>query len=175
MSKINRLPRGFQDFLGNTNFGDNPSTLESSVRATVDISPFYAPDEWKVGSEAEQTVNAAGLIIEYEVPEGRIWFLQNVGAGVRRLAGAATDVFAFSYVLSGFPLGSVSASVPVYVAGFNDIVIANAGGNARAVVNDGIVQWPVPGRTKIQLIATSVPAGSSWGVRPNFVYFDLKS
>ncbi len=44
MSKINALPKGLQEFLGNTSQGVNPSDLLNGVRPQFDMLPFWAVD-----------------------------------------------------------------------------------------------------------------------------------
>lgn len=72
MSKINRVPRGIQDLLGNTAQGQNPAELLQSVRPTFDLLPWWSTERIDftnfIGSFAavfqQQTIR---------VPQGELW------------------------------------------------------------------------------------------------------
>ena len=47
MSKINRLPKGLQEFLGNTAQGQNPDELSQTVVPTLEMQQYHALDQMK--------------------------------------------------------------------------------------------------------------------------------
>lgn len=175
MSRINRLPKGFQDFLGNTNMGDNPSFLMQEVRPVVDMADFYQSDELKILSDSEIAVTGPGVVTAFTVPQGRLFFLKSVGFLYRRTGGAATDDISLSWQLDNFPLGTGAGTVPVGLYGWRNLNVENTGGSA------GVLQYwfprpiPVPGDTAIQLIASQYQGAATFNIRPNAFYLDLKA
>lgn len=73
MSRINRVPKGFLDFLGTQNQGDNPSELMQDVRPSIDLFPFFAAERVSLFSDS---VNSAGALdgVTFVVPDGEVWF-----------------------------------------------------------------------------------------------------
>ena len=72
MSKINTLPKGLQQFLGNTHQGVNPSELSQTVQPQVDLQPFWSADKLKWFSNAV-TVTTPGNGNIVVVPQGELW------------------------------------------------------------------------------------------------------
>ena len=72
MSKINRVPRGLQDILGNTAQGVNPAELRQEVMPSLDMLPLWLVEktEWTrfVGSFA-----ATFQQNTIQVPAGEMW------------------------------------------------------------------------------------------------------
>ena len=84
MSRINRLPSGLQEFLGNTSQGVNPSELSNVVSPTFDISDF-----WKVQKQDEiRIVTSMTAVYQsafFQIPQSELWMLIGVSAGVNIL------------------------------------------------------------------------------------------
>ena len=78
MSKINRLPYGFQDFLGNTAAGNNPDKLLTDVRPTVDMSPYWAFGQTQFEGQSK-AVGAIGGGAFFTVPAGELWSPIHIG------------------------------------------------------------------------------------------------
>lgn len=174
MSRINRVPRGFQAFLGNTNFGDNPSELAPEVRATVDISEFYAPDAFNVGSSGNNVVNASGSVVTWDVPPGEIWFLWGGGFAVSQQSGSIGDEIVLQLQVTGMPLGSTAAVVPIYLGGAK--ASRPALGGSPGFESFTLPRlFPVASGSVIECVAGSLSAGSSWNVRPQYFYFPLRA
>ncbi len=87
-SRINRLPKGLQDFLGNSNFGNNPSDLSAIVSPTLDMSPFYAAETIAVYKGGQKIVSTEGDIDLVDVPPGYVWLVTGVGCSIRLSATA---------------------------------------------------------------------------------------
>lgn len=84
MSKINSLPSGLQEFLGNTSQGVNPSELSNVVTPTFDISDFWKVPKTKVIRIA---INFTAVYTNgsFTVPNNEIWMLVSVSGNVNIL------------------------------------------------------------------------------------------
>jgi len=72
MSTINVLPKGFQEYLGNTSQGVNPSELNPNVQSGVDIGPFYDVDKMR---QKALTANVSTPLTGAReiIPQGEVW------------------------------------------------------------------------------------------------------
>lgn len=74
MARINRLPHGLQDLLGNTNLGINPAELLEAVRPSVDLWALWTAE--RVSYTEESVANVFGTqfdSIDITVPVGELW------------------------------------------------------------------------------------------------------
>lgn len=76
MSKINSLPKGLQELLGNTSQGKNPDELSNVVYGNFDILPFWGIDKTIAQVVSANTVHVVGQGIDMNVPEGEAWYLK---------------------------------------------------------------------------------------------------
>ena len=72
MSKINRLPKGLQEFLGNTAQGQNPDELSQTVVPTLEMQQYHALDQMK-WVQATRTITTIGNGAFFPVPTNEIW------------------------------------------------------------------------------------------------------
>jgi len=86
VSAINRLPKGLQEFLGNTSQGVNPGELLQGVRPGVDLYPFWSLDQ-TVAETATQAVTSPGNGAFLTIPEGEVWAPLTLGARITGLTG----------------------------------------------------------------------------------------
>lgn len=93
MSKINALPKGLQEFLGNTSQGVNPSDLLPGVRPEFDMFPFWASDKTVIESN-NGNVTTVGNTVALAVPAGEVWMPIQITASMTGLT--IGDVVRFS-------------------------------------------------------------------------------
>jgi len=72
VSRINRVPFGLQELLGNAAQGDNPSELLDGVRADFDIEPLWHADRLQT-AEATSSQSALSAGVQITVPSGEYW------------------------------------------------------------------------------------------------------
>jgi len=72
MSKINALPFGLQEILGNTALGINPDDLSQEVKAQFDIEKYWLLDKIQF-AEAQVLTTVADSGVEVEIPDSEIW------------------------------------------------------------------------------------------------------
>lgn len=89
MTIINRLPKGLQEFLGNTAQGQNPSELRQDVFPTIDMSPFWSLDRTKYKRQTG-TITTIGNGAFITIPPGEVWM-----------------PFHMSAIMTGFTVGDV--------------------------------------------------------------------
>lgn len=80
MSKINTLPKGLQEFLGNTSQGQNPSELNQEVRPIIDLFSFWAVDKTKHTTKTQAITQSGIQIFLGPVPVGETWVPLHMGA-----------------------------------------------------------------------------------------------
>lgn len=103
MSRINRLANGFLAYLGTQSLGDNPSQLEDSIRATVDLSRFY--ESLLVKQRLDALPSApGGLAQNYTVPQGKVWMPLRASMQTQTVSGSA-DFCRFAIFISRPPGG----------------------------------------------------------------------
>lgn len=97
MSRINRVPFGLQEFLGNTSQGNNPSELLEQVRPGFNMWPLWGVDKIEY-QEFSVSTGSLGAGATLTVPLGKVWmplhFSGRTGmalAGVQQLALRITD------------------------------------------------------------------------------------
>lgn len=73
MSGINRLPKGLQEFLGNTAAGINPSDLMQQVRPTVDMQPFWEAEGLRQTFRTGSVSQSGSSVFLDAVPAGEVW------------------------------------------------------------------------------------------------------
>jgi hypothetical protein len=89
MSKINTVPKGLQEFLGNTSQGVNPSELSNQVLPSFDMFKFWALD--KTEYLVEQATAVATFQATFrQVPEGEIWIPLNLSYEITLSVAAET-------------------------------------------------------------------------------------
>ena len=72
MSAINRIPKGLQEFLGNTAMGKNPAELLQDVRPNIDMFPFWSTDSIR-NKVTTGPIGAIGQFVTIQVPQGEAW------------------------------------------------------------------------------------------------------
>lgn len=132
MSKINRLPKGLQEFLGNTAAGQNPDTLLNDVRPVIDLTPHWSFEEtkWISATGAVALPNQGSFFV---VPDGELWAPIHIGARINNFPAGANVVY----------------SVRLLRASASEQVVLNASG-VRTNVNAGDVSswgYSFPQRT----------------------------
>lgn len=86
MSKVNTLPKGLQEFLGNTSQGVNPSDLSGTVSPGIDLYPFWSADKIRnVVSNAN--IGAVGQFAALQVPAGESRIPIAISADIQIAAG----------------------------------------------------------------------------------------
>ncbi len=74
MAQVNRIPRGFLDFVGAQTGGKNPPVTENAVSPTIEMTPFYQAQTLAgVNDTVAHTV--VGSSLNVAVPEGETWLL----------------------------------------------------------------------------------------------------
>lgn len=102
MSRINTVPKGLQAFLGNSNFGDNPSELSPVAAPTIDISDFLKVDQMRVYISGLILQNTPPIALDsLTVPDNELWFL--AGVGVRGSASVANVSANVSFRVKQYP------------------------------------------------------------------------
>lgn len=89
MSKINRLPQGFQELLGNTSQGENPADLSQVVAPVIDMTPYYSVPQMQ-SAIVSGLVTTAGNGRFALVPPGEVWRPLNISAYMTGLAPGDT-------------------------------------------------------------------------------------
>lgn len=87
MSKINTLPLGLQEFLGNTAQGNNPSELSGVVAGGFDMFPFWAAQKNQIGFATGNVVGTVGQGLQLLVPAGEAWIISSAHITWPTLAG----------------------------------------------------------------------------------------
>jgi len=119
LSKVNAVPRGLQDFLGNVNQGINPQQLDPLVSPSVDLFPFYQVDNLRARLEVDTGVpGALGFGVDVEVPEGEIWQVIAASASYKTI-GAGTDDTSISV---GIYDPSLTVMTAIYTAAETNVV-----------------------------------------------------
>ena len=110
-SKINRVPWGLQDFLGNTNAGENPGTVPDEVRAIFDMWPLWGMERLSA-FRASGTMTVRGDSIALTVPDNELWMPYTVAWQVNGAGGVGNHEIrlgAFHYPFQDNP------NVPMYI------------------------------------------------------------
>lgn len=101
MSKINRLPKGLQEFLGNTAAGKNPDELSNTVFPQFDMLPFWAHDQIKYRTTTNSAMQqSGGAVYTPPIPQGEVWMPLNFSGYMTGLS--AGDLIRME--LSVFPI-----------------------------------------------------------------------
>ena len=105
MGRINTVPKGLQAYLGNTNFGDNPTELGAVAAAIVDLDKFLRADKMRAYVSPVLAGVSVGRtqVARIEVPENELWFLTSVGFTGARSAGTGTGTVTLAARLDGYP------------------------------------------------------------------------
>lgn len=90
MNKIQRIPVGLLALLDARGTGEYPSQLEPSVRAGLDMSPFYATSVADTDVDGFNT-GASGVTAEITVPQDEFWWLMYAIA-LARVDGVLTTM-----------------------------------------------------------------------------------
>lgn len=88
MSRINRVPQGFQSLLASQNFGDNPSELSEVAAPVLELDKFLSKTLIR-RTTASASASAIGAALDITIPEGQLWEPLNwwVGANNQFNAG----------------------------------------------------------------------------------------
>lgn len=89
MSRINRIPYGLQDLVGNTAAGENPDVLENSVRPALNIEPYWDATQLRF-IQVNRTVTGPTASAFILVPNGEAWIPLHIGASIDGFAAGAT-------------------------------------------------------------------------------------
>lgn len=173
MSRINTVPKGLQSFLGNTNFGDNPSELSEVAAPVVQLNPFLQVDQMRARSSAAiTTVNSPGNAIEqFAVPQNKIWFV--LGFGIKCLPAVAVANFGQHVDIYNYPQGEGADAIePIMAAEFH---------NMNATVANrfwGQTQWlpaplPVPGDCTIRYFFEYTSTATTYEWRTYLWYYEV--
>lgn len=136
MGRINTVPRGLQGFLGNTNFGDNPSELARETQATIDLNKFLQVDKMRSYISAAVAVAAGNSNVDrIVVPENQLWFLLHVGMYCERTSSSGTGQVTGLVRLDNYPSyeDGGDAGHFISIAGFDFTTWNNNGYDCEAL------------------------------------------
>lgn len=175
MSRINTVPKGLQSFLGNTNFGDNPSEMSEVAAPIVDLNPFLQVDQVRAYESAVITQNAPPVLINsLTVPENELWFILAAAVSVN-CVNATQQSFGSSLRLRFYPNNPNSAANPqvplLQLNGTSELM------NREIFIVDHPPQpFPVPGSCAVDWVFdTEEAAGDSWDWRTYLWYYALQA
>lgn len=91
MSRINRVPRGLQDLLGNINQGENPDELLEGVRAGFDIQPLWLLERLRT---RRVTGTNPTNFTQYQitVPTNELWLVRTLAFGASSILAATLKI-----------------------------------------------------------------------------------
>ena len=110
-SKINRVPWGLQDFLGNTNAGENPGVVPDNVQPGFDMWPLWGMERLSA-FRATGTVTVRGDFVSLEIPAGELWMPYTVAwqvNGATAVGNHEARLGVFHYPFQDNP------NVPMYI------------------------------------------------------------
>jgi len=87
MGNIARKPRGLLNFLQTQSGGENPDQLLESVRPTLDMFPFYAPDRLRASTQAIN--QAVAGFTGVTVPDGKAWLILALSVDITSITVSA--------------------------------------------------------------------------------------
>lgn len=109
MPQVNRQPLALGNFLKYQSGGRNPDNLLEGVRPTIDAEQFYAPDRYRVATEA--ILMDRGQLEFVLVPDQQVWKILNASVQFTLNAGeSATWSFRVERIpgqgLNGWPVAA---------------------------------------------------------------------
>lgn len=168
MSRINTVPRGLQAFLGNTNFGDNPSEMHRIASGTVELSRFLITDKVRTWASAPSAVNAGGTIFATQtVPLNECWFVLGGGFRAVNTVGVGLSNACISINATNYAAHDTSPVGPNQIPMLNwPYFYATNLQNAEGVRG---MEWfpepfPIPSGVQIDWICDSISAGDAFNM-----------
>lgn len=167
MSVINTVPKGLQEFLGNTSQGRNPSNILADVRPTLDMAPYWDVDKIKFYTQS------GAVLASYNnqakaVPDGEVWIPLAISCNID--FASATDEAAITLQLAS-PSGVVRGSL---ATGYRASSVA--GTNSHTVCWSSGQRIALSGGTQIigLLDFLSIPSGVR-NMALDIIYVELKA
>jgi hypothetical protein len=89
MPFINRVPKALLSVLDGQTMGTNPKDMESLVRGTLELRPFYfAGKGWEQYQvQSVYTTGTKGFQGAITIPDGEVWIIRNMGIQVQGAVG----------------------------------------------------------------------------------------
>lgn len=137
MAQINRIPRGYLDFIGAQTGGKNPPDASDSVAPVIDMTPFYqAQTMAMVNDTLSHTVVGSSLLVR--VPENQTWLLWSASV---RSTYPANSFDQFEFIIQELPRGDV-----IDIASFPSVFNTRLMGNLAVAGQRDIdsTSFPVP-------------------------------
>ena len=82
VGKVQRVPRGFLQFLGMVGSGITPTQMGDDIRATVDMTPFLGATLLGTLQVNDAAMQLVGDVVSAPVPAGEGWYLLGATYGI---------------------------------------------------------------------------------------------
>ena len=139
MSKITRVPRGIQEYLGTQNQGDNPNELLQSVQPVVDFTRFYDVEK-KQFQNIAFSPTAIDTTFDFQIPDDEIWIVDQAGAVIVFAGATAGDSADFAIGAWYLPNSNSGANIHA-VANFGKYVWTSAATKVLSRAIDPVLLW----------------------------------
>lgn len=142
MSKITRVPRGLQKYLGTQNQGENPVDLAQIVSPGLSMDRFYdvENDFWQAYAFSPTAIATTFAI--KTIPNDEIWIAKNFGLELTFAGATSGDTCRAQIVVQSMPNQSLVGNIPIASFGTlafdQDIIrVANDAGGSQKMLWGG--------------------------------------
>lgn len=139
MSKITRLARGLQEYLGTQNQGSNPVDLGQVVTPTVNFDLFYQVEKrfWEAAAFSPTAIDTVKTLVT--IPDDEIWGLYRVSIRISWAGTTVGDSVRPSVTVANLPNISL-ATQTVPIASFGTVT-QTAGTITNNTVSANTLLW----------------------------------